>query len=176
MTGTEFGCRYCEKEKMNGIIIRDINSSEEVKVSGFIEKVFSSQIAPLFTEEGVHEFSSYIRPLAFADRMSTGNNFLLIAETNDENREFAGIIEVRDYSHISLFFVDSDLQRKGVGRLLLKTAIDKCLEKGTREITVHSSPNSVTAYMRFGFIKQGDETEQNGIKYVPMKKEIVPAD
>lgn len=39
-------------------------------------------------------------------------------------------------------------------------------------ITVHSSPNSVTAYEALGFKSVSDEKEVNGIKFTTMEMKI----
>jgi ribosomal protein S18 acetylase RimI-like enzyme len=90
-----------------------------------------------------------------------------VAETQGR---MVGAIEVRNWDHISLFFVDGELQRKGIGRELWRRALQACLASrpdGDR-ITVHSSPNAVEAYRRLGFRVEGAEQTVNGIRFVPM--------
>jgi GNAT superfamily N-acetyltransferase len=53
-----------------------------------------------------------------------------------------GIIDVRDTFHITIFFVDADYQNQGIGKELLKSAINKCktINHSLKLFEVHSSP------------------------------------
>lgn len=146
-----------------------MTDGEEGEISQFIEKVFAEHIDPFYSEQGRLEFRKYIDPSAIGSR-SSPNHFRLVAESADENREIIGIVEIREYRHVCLLFVDSKYQRRGVGKRLLREAFTECKKKGSREITVNSSPNAVPAYQRFGFEQVDKEKEMNGIRFVPMKK------
>jgi GNAT superfamily N-acetyltransferase len=143
-----------------------MNRGEERKVSGLISRVFHRHVAPLFAEEGVREFLTYVAPGAIQERANS-NHVVLVARAGQHIR---GVIEVRDYNHVSLLFVDTASQRQGIGRELLRRAMAICHRHrpDLREIDVHSSPNAVPAYERLGFHRQGPETTKNGIRFVPM--------
>jgi len=81
-----------------------------------------------------------------------------------------GAIEVREFKHISMLFVDDQYQRKGIGGNLIREAISICQENSPEldQITVNSSPNAVQAYEKFGFLWSGSEQEISGIRFVPM--------
>jgi GNAT superfamily N-acetyltransferase len=157
---------------MQEVSIREMRQGEETRISEFIEGVFAKDVAPQFQKQGQVEFRNYIKPSAIADRKRAGLHFLLVAETRDKIPGLAGIIEVKACDHISLFFVSTLLQRKGVGKALLQEAVAKCRKKGSKGLTVNSSPNAFPAYERLGFVKLEDEQVKNGIRYVPMKKGI----
>ena len=76
-------------------------------------------------------------------------------------------------NHISIFFVKSKYQGKGIGKNLLKRCISMCKRnnKDLKKITVHSSPNAVEIYKKLGFTKigKGMVQEMNGIRFVGMK-------
>ena len=139
---------------------------EQNQVFVFVSKVFGEFVAPTYSQEGIEEFMKYIQPDELARRIR-GNHFVLIAELSSE---IIGVIEVRDYNHIALLFVDPQFQRKGVGRELFRKALEMCrgTEVSLSRLTVNASPNSIKAYESMGF--QATDIEQcvNGIRFVPM--------
>ncbi len=92
---------------------------------------------------------------------------MLVAELQGR---IVGAIEVRNCDHISLFFIDGESQRKGIGQELWRRALDACLadRPDLARLTVHSSPNAVEAYQSLGFRAEGPEQTVNGIRFVPM--------
>jgi predicted GNAT family N-acyltransferase len=124
----------------------------------------------MYSEEGIKEFHRYIDPDRLAKRSST-NHFVLVAELGSD---IVGMIEVREYNHISLLFIVREYQGQGIGRALLNEAIRICIQEkdGISKVTVHSSPNSVEAYKHFGFEALETERVENGIRYVPMKLRV----
>jgi GNAT superfamily N-acetyltransferase len=105
-------------------------------------------------------------PDQLRDRLRV-NRFVLVAELGSQ---IVGAIEVRNCDHVSLFFIDGESQRKGIGRELWRRALDACLANRPEvvKITVHSSPNAVQAYQRPEFQAEGAEQTVNGIRFVPM--------
>ena len=149
------------------IICRAMKAGEEQQVCDLVVRVFSDFVAPLYSPEGIQEFLTYAAdPNQLRDRL-LANRFVLVVEL--EGR-ITGAIEMRNCDHISLFFVDSQLQRKGIGRELWHRALDTCLtnQPALSKITVHSSPNAVDAYQKLGFQAEGSEQTINGIRFVPM--------
>ena len=140
---------------------------EEGIVCRLAVEVFSEFVAPLYSQEGASEFLRYIDPDLMSKRAKS-NHFVLMAESNNE---LVGIIEVRDFNHISLLFVLREAQRKGVANQLLDEALETCLQQNPNmpHVTVHSSPNSVEAYEHLGFRSEGEEEVDRGIRYIPMK-------
>jgi GNAT superfamily N-acetyltransferase len=152
------------------VIIRLMKHGEEDAVNGLVEDVFTEFIAPLYSEEGIKEFRRYIAPVRLAKRSAT-NHLILVAESGTR---LVGIIEVRDYEHISLLFVTRDYQSQGIARDLLDEAVRNCMHgnENVSEISVHSSPNAVDAYMHLGFEVVEGEKVESGIRYIPMKLRI----
>ena len=152
------------------VYIRRMKPGEEERVCQLVQQVFNDFVAPLYAQEGVEEFLRYADPDLMAKRAQS-NHLVLIAE---ENREFIGAIEMRNFNHISLMFVARDNQRQGIGRHLLQgvLTIAKRYEPDLFEVNVHSSPNAVDAYKRLGFQTAGPEKLENGIYFVPMKMHI----
>jgi len=147
--------------------IRRMKHSEEGIVCRLVVEVFSEFVAPLYSQEGVSEFLRYIDPDLMSKRAKS-NHFVLMAEL--DNR-LVGIIEIRDFIHISLLFVLRQAQRNGIAKQLLDYALKTCSQHNPNlsHVTAHSSPNSVEAYERLGFRSEGSEELDHGIRYIPMK-------
>ncbi len=86
-----------------------------------------------------------------------------------------GMLSVIKDSHIALIFVDPEYQRKGIGKNLIDEAIKRCLNRNSdlSEVTVSSSPNSKKFYEEDGFEVLGDEINEEGMRFTPMRKIIV---
>ena len=130
-------------------------------------RVFTEFVAPLYSPEGVHEFLTYAAdPDRLRERLEA-NRFVLVAELQGR---MVGVIEVRNCDNISLFYVDGQAQRKGIGSGLWRRALDACLagRPDLARLIVHSSPNAVEAYKKLGFRTEGPEETVYGIRFVPM--------
>ena len=135
-----------------------------------IREVFNTQVAPLYTEEGVNTFLDYIDPDQLAGR--AGRDHELVAAENAETGEILGVAELRRCTHIALLFVRSEMQRAGVGRELFEHVRSRCRSRGRRILTVNAAPNAVAAYEHLGFSVQGPEREESGIRSVPMIRSV----
>lgn len=148
------------------IIYRQARSGEEQQIIDLALKVFRDSVAPGFTDEGIAEFLKYCNTKSFIER-NRSSHFSLVAVLDNK---IIGVIEIRDHQHISLLFVEPSFQGEGIGKSLVKKAVDICRKNNpdVRKITVHSSPNAVAAYEKMGFMKEDDEKCENGIRFVPM--------
>ena len=149
------------------IDIRVAGSADIEDVARLVADVFGRDVAPGYKPEGVAEFSRYAASGRLAGRLREGH-VILVAK--DGLRELVGMVEVRDFSHVSMLFVTGSMQRRGIGRDLVTRAVEMCRERNpdASTVTVNASPNSVAAYERFGFRSSGGEQERNGIRFVPM--------
>jgi ribosomal protein S18 acetylase RimI-like enzyme len=148
------------------IDIKMMSPGEERAVSDLVHSTFQHDVAPLYSREGIDEFLSYAHPDALKSRLAR-NHIVLVAS---QDNSMVGMIELRDYGHVSMLFVDPLHQRQGIGQRLLQEALQliKTHHAGVREVTVNSSPNAVEAYKRFGFQATGPLQVKNGIGFVPM--------
>ena len=144
---------------------------EETGVIELVSRVFNEFVAPLYSQEGVLEFMKYLQVDELAERLKAGN-FVLLAKSDGN---IIGAVEVRNYSHIALFFVDGSHQKKGIGKELLEMVIAKCKTQNpdTQRITVNSSPNAVEAYQNMGFSAFEQEQVANGIRFTPMELSLL---
>lgn len=150
-----------------------LQPGEESLASQLIASVFDRYIAPDYSLEGVGHFREYINAESFRQRMQTDNHFQLTAWCD---QRMVGLIEIRDWNHISLLFVDNDFHRLGIARQLLDQAAAYCgsQDRSPLSITVKASPYAFSAgiYGRLGFVQSEPQQEQNGITFIPMRKDM----
>ncbi len=141
---------------------------EGAAVLALVMAGFDEFVRPDFSDEGVAEFERSARSFVL-DRPE--GHSLIVAE---EGNRLVGMLDVRDGSHIALFFVDADRHGRGIGRSLLGHAIERCcvVDPDVRTVTVNSSPWAVPVYERLGFVAVGPESEHKGIRFVPMVKRL----
>jgi len=146
--------------------IKIMRPGDERVVADLVRSTFQHNVAPLYAQEGINEFLAYAHPDSLKDRLA--RNHMVLVASQDE--AIVGMIELRDYCHVSMLFVDPMYQRKGIGRLLLNESLRliKTYNPKGREVTVNSSPNAVEAYKLFGFQVTGGLQVKNGIGFVPM--------
>lgn len=152
------------------ISYRFMQAGEEGAVCDLVIRVFDEFIAPEYSPEGVQEFLSYIKPNLLWNR-SRANHFVLVAVAQGE---VVGVIEVRDYDHISLFFVDKEFQQRGIGKELMGRSLGICRNRKSdvSQISVHSSLYAVPVYEKLGFLPSGPRQITNGMIFVPMVLEL----
>jgi GNAT superfamily N-acetyltransferase len=152
------------------ITYRFMLPGEEDRISNLVASVFNEFIGSGYPPEGVREFTDYIRPGSLRERFLS-NHFTLVAARDER---IVGMIEVRDESHICLFFVAKDLHGRGLGRTLFEKALEVSRENrpNVAAFDVNSSPNSVGVYERLGFRRVGPEKTLKGITFVPMVLQI----
>lgn len=150
-------------------MIRKIEPGEEQQVCLLVKRVFGEFVAPLYETDGVEEFLRYVDPDRMVNRL-IGNHFVLIAE---KGGNLLGVIEIRDFNHVSLLFVAGNAHRQGIAKRLLEEALEICKSKiDLSDVSVNSSPNAVEAYEKLGFKVEGLEQLENGIRFIPMKLRI----
>lgn len=148
------------------ISYRLMRPGEETQINDLIVRVFEEFIGRHYPPEGVREFLAYVEPRSLKERFLS-NHFTLVATIGDR---IVGVIEVRDNSHVCLFFVDKDHHERGIGKGLIRHALEMCRQNrpNLAAVDVNSSPNSVGVYKRLGFVPVGSEKTVNGITFVPM--------
>jgi hypothetical protein len=153
---------------MIDIVIRKLKTGEEKTVSQLIKNIFMSHVAPDYSSKGIRNFLRYIKPENIKRQMK--KNYVVLAAENKITHNIIGVIAVRDYCHISLFFVEGPYQKKRIGRKLLFAYIDFCRKNfcNINRLSVNAAPNSVRIYEKLGFWRIDSMQEENGILYVPM--------
>jgi len=129
------------------IEFRKMRQGEEGVVWDVVNRTFNKFIAPTYSPEGIESFFNYVRPDLISQRAM--NSYLILVALFHNN--IVGVIEIRNYCHISLLFVDEQYHRKGVARGLLNHALDicRCHNPDISQITVNSSPYALAIYKKW---------------------------
>jgi GNAT superfamily N-acetyltransferase len=151
-------------------VVRSPLPEEFLKISEFIRDIFEDSISDLYDTLGREVFLDYIDPEKLKERFQEKQRFSQILVLREG--EIVGWMEVRDSVHISMLFVKKHLQKKGIGRRLVKLVEETASLSGNRSITLNSSPNSIGAYITMGFVQQSDLCMINGVKFFEMKKDL----
>lgn len=151
----------------DNILIRTINENEWEEAMNLAWDTFILYEAPEYTKEGITSFRNFVRDPILKTLFIEGKYNILAAFNNNI---IVGIIGVRNETHISLLFVDSEYHKKGIARRLVEKTFERTYEKyGKREMTVNSSPYAVGFYHKMGFVDTDIEQTTDGIRYTPMK-------
>jgi len=88
----------------------------------------------------------------------------------------AGVVAVRDNTHLFSLYVGSAWHGQGLGRLLWHVARDAALARGNPgSFTVNSSAFAESIYRHLGFTATGPVAEMHGIRFIPMRLDLVQA-
>ena len=151
----------------DNILIRTRNENEWEEAMNLAWDTFILYEAPEYTKEGITSFRNFVRDPILKTLFIEGKYNVLAAFNNNI---IVGIIGVRNETHISLLFVDSEYHKKGIARRLVEKTFERTYEKyGKREMTVNSSPYAVGFYHKMGFVDTDIEQTTDGIRYTPMK-------
>lgn len=148
-----------------------MEASEEKDVYDLIVRVFHKHVASVYSKSGVEKFLGMLSTKWLCEIGKGINSFVIIAK--HQNKPI-GMLAVINKNHIALIFVDSNYQNEGIGKHLINNATRLCIEKSPaiKAITVSSSPNSISFYRAVGFEAQGEEVDEDGMRFVPMQKII----
>ena len=136
-----------------------------------IWEVFQKFVAPDYEKKGIDFFyTEFITGEKFRNKFLDGTEVMYGAYIDDE---LTGVVSVSKGNTISCVFVREGYQRKGIGRMLLETAIEVVTDRGASEIKLNASPYAEGFYRSMGFADTGEKSKYNGIVYTPMKKEFV---
>ena len=150
---------------------RKLKAEDLQRISKLIWDGFSEFEAPEYPEEGLRTFREFIEPARLSKAAESGAMSFWGCFAG---REPAGVIASRGKSHISLLFVKTEYQRRGIAAELFARLKAELLaaQPETAAITVHSSPFAVPVYEKLGFIAMDGEQLQDGLRFVPMKYQL----
>lgn len=115
-----------------------------------------------FDAKGLATFKSFVYNKELMDELTIFGAFI--------NNVLIGIIGTKhSAAHISLFFINPNHHRQGIGRKLFDYAYaDQAVER----ITVNSSSYAIGFYESLGFSKAAEEQETDGLRYTPMIRTV----
>ena len=150
------------------MLVRKAEIDEWEDAMALAWRVFEKFDAKDYTEEGVNSFLNFISDNGLYKMFITGEYKLFVAESGGK---IVGVSSLRMRNHISLLFVDESFHHIGVGRKLIDFMIDYLHnEEKLDYCTVNSAPYAIGFYHKLGFEDLGKEQENEGIKFVPMRK------
>ncbi len=87
----------------------------------------------------------------------------------EQDDHIVGVILIKDFWNFVSLFVHPEYQGHGIGKSLLKSALDQCKDKSPiGEIRVNSADDSAPFYEKFGFSSEGmSVSEHQGV--TPMR-------
>lgn len=129
-------------------------------------KTFVKYEATEYTPEGVRNFEDFITDQTLKRMFIIGEYRLFCAFYKGR---MAGMISLRNVTHISLLFVDERYHCKGIGAKLIEKAKDYLQsEMGELQMTVNAAPYAVEFYHKVGFEDIRPQETKDGITYTPM--------
>lgn len=142
---------------------------QEKIVSELVWTVFKKYEAPVYPEEGIKTFKTFIAPDNIKDMVCNNGSPIYCCFENDK---LVGVLAFRGKAHISLLFVHEEYHRKGIAKKLLSNALDELMssDKTISKITVNSSPYAMVIYERMGFLATSELQQQDGLLFIPMVK------
>lgn len=123
-----------------------------------------------YGEEGIKSFRDFLSDSMLRRMFLTGEYPVFIAL---DGKDQAGMISLRNKTHISLLFVKDGYHHRGIGRSLIRR-LEEFIRKeycGTR-VTVNAAPYAVGFYHEVGFEDIAPQLSKDGIIYTPMEKKI----
>ena len=143
-----------------GLFIRKLATAEYDNAANLSYQVYMECGNNDLTQAGIEAFKRFIYDISLMAELDIYGAF--------DNGRLIGIIGIhREKQHISLFFVQKQYHRQGIGNSLFNYMME--YYKFTR-ISVNSSTYAVPFYQSLGFKVVGDKERNKGIVSVPMVK------
>ena len=144
-----------------------IESDNIEKAMALVKRVFIETDAQDYSKEGIQEvMEDMIENSEFKESLRNGEQTMLGAVEADK---IIGVVAINKNNHVSLFFVDNNYHRKGIGKALFGELVTRLQKSNVDEITLNSTPYAVLFYEKMGFAKSGDFIKKHGVLYTPMK-------
>jgi len=150
---------------LSGMTIRAATIADAEEISSLIVEL-SAPFYTSATREGAEPFLTSISAEAQRGYITAKNFSYYVAESN---ARLAGLVVLRDNSHLFHLFVANPLQGAGLARRLWEIVKAEALAAGNPGLfTVNSSLNAVPVYEKFGFVRKGEVQHMHGVSFQPM--------
>mgnify|MGYP004558974795 FL=1 len=139
-----------------------INDIEEI--SDLVKKIYLKYNSKIDSEEGINNILTFMSKENMRLRFYIEGALMLVAR--DKNNKIVGAIELKNFEHISLFFVDDKYFKFGIGKKLFEEVKNILkLEK----YSVNASDYALEFYKKLGFVQITDSIKiENGVHFHPM--------
>jgi GNAT superfamily N-acetyltransferase len=153
-----------------GIVYRQMRPGEESLVSELMVRSFDEFIGAGYPRSGVRDFLSYASTPAILERLRRQHTFLVALD----GARIVGIVDIDDYRHIDLLFVEKAYHGKGIARELVQRCIELALEArpNLKEITADTSEYGQVAYESMGFEPTGPQMVEHGRHFRRMRLKL----
>ena len=150
--------------------IRPAQIAEAGSIVALALRAFDEFIAPDYSEQGIAHFHANVTADRLVASMNEGN-IVLVATVDGV---LAGVVTLRDETHISWLYVDKAYHGQGIGRKLVADAAEQVMVRtpDATMITLNASPYAVPIYLRMGFEAVRPETTKDGMRMTPMRASI----
>lgn len=120
---------------------------------------------------GAEAFLQSVEPVAIKTKISDASFSYFVAFSGSE---LAGLIALKNKSHLYHLFVATAFQRQGLSRQLWRFALQNTALPHSKNIvfTVNSSLYAQAVYEKLGFKASGIAVESNDIVFIPMNLEL----
>lgn len=139
-----------------------INDIEEI--SDLVKRIYLKYNSKIDSEEGINNILTFMSKENMRLRFYIEGALMLVAR--DKNNKIVGTIELKNFEHISLFFVDDKYFKFGIGKKLFEEVKNILkLEK----YSVNASDYALEFYKKLGFVQITDSIKiENGVHFYPM--------
>ncbi|ASJ22655.1 GNAT family N-acetyltransferase [Brachyspira hampsonii] len=130
-------------------------------ISILAKNIYLKYNSNLDTNEGINNVLTFISANNMKLRFFMQGSLMLIAKNKDDI--IVGMLEITDFDHISLFFVDDRYFKLGIASSLFNEAKNIL---NSDKYTVKSSHYAYEFYKKLGFIElYNDIQEENGVHF-----------
>ena len=153
--------------------VKRLQQEELQQALTLVWEVFSEDVAPLYTEEGIATFQQFIDYNAMLPKILNGSLNFFGAYEGDA---LCGVSAVRFDGHVSLLFVAQEWRKRGAAKMMMQAMHYYCSElRRLPRMTVNAAPNAQEVYEKFGFVALAPEQNDHGIRFIPMERKLVVA-
>ena len=147
----------------NNFEIKKAKLEDLEEISNLAKRIYLKYNSSLDTDEGISNILTFINHDNILIRTYIDGSLILKAI---KNNTIIGFIEIRNYNHISLLFVDDEYFRLGVAKKLFEQVKDMM---PSDKYSVNSSDYAIEFYKKLGFVAIYDSIKiENGVHFHPM--------
>ena len=148
----------------NNFEIKKAQIEDLEEISNLAKKIYLKYNSTLDTDEGINNILTFMSKENMRLRFYIEGALILVAR--DKNNKIVGAIELKNFEHISLFFVDDKYFKFGIGKKLFEE-VKNILE--LEKYSVNASDYALEFYKKLGFIQITDSIKiENGVHFYPM--------
>ncbi|TXJ41447.1 GNAT family N-acetyltransferase [Brachyspira pilosicoli] len=149
----------------NNFEIKKAKLEDLEEISNLAKRIYLKYNSSLDTDEGINNILAFINYDNILMRTYIDGSLILKAKDIKKNI-IIGFIEIRNYNHISLLFIDDEYFRLGVAKKLFEQVKDMM---PSDKYSVNSSDYAIEFYKKLGFVAIYDDIKiENGVHFHPM--------